>query len=332
MWTCNNSQPATYNIPAPQIDYDSHVHIMSPYLISRWKDAGIPFSRSEASYSNIDTILHKNGARFIDLIGMGYVFENREYYRAADAWARLKAENNWLAEAAKKYSARVRPFFAIDPLQDYALEELERCFAINPECGIKLHFYTSNVNLKLRDHRQKVGALLLRAAINGIPVLLHFDNGSAAFGRGDVEILADSLLPEMPALSLTIAHWGTSGGFTKKTKAVIDAFAGALEKEHVRKHNIRFDISGVGLNKDAEGADALSDNEFRELKRYMAKIGVHRIVFGSDYPLYNAGEYGAVLLARAGFSSETLKLISRLPKDDVRITEKQPTLGDSNGN
>ena len=49
---------------------DGHVHILSPELIKIWKGLGIPFSRPDEYYSDIDVILRNTAVRRIDLISM----------------------------------------------------------------------------------------------------------------------------------------------------------------------------------------------------------------------------------------------------------------------
>jgi hypothetical protein len=65
--------------PLPQI-HDAHVHLMSPAMVEDWQAMGIPFSRSAANYTALDTILANNGGAPIDLIGMGYVYGNPDDY------------------------------------------------------------------------------------------------------------------------------------------------------------------------------------------------------------------------------------------------------------
>ena len=146
-YSCKTTSKGSDNNLNTKIAYDSHVHIMSPDLIAYWKELGIPFSKAEDHYANIDTILQNNQAEKVALIGMGYVYANPEYYQGDDSKERLLAENDYLLEVAKEYPNSVKPYFAIDPLQDYAISEIERCYSIHKKVGLKLHFSTSQVYL-----------------------------------------------------------------------------------------------------------------------------------------------------------------------------------------
>ena len=311
LYACNPGKGMKTSTDAQTGTYDCHVHLMSPGLISAWKSMGIPFSRTEPNYADIDTILQNNKAANIDLIGMGYVFANPEYYQGDDARQRMMDENDYLLEASRKYPERIRPFIAVDPLQDYALEELERCLKRNMKCGLKLHFNASQVYLTEPEHLKKVKPVFQKAAENQWPVLLHFDNWHPKFGQPDVEILVDSILQELPSLVVRIAHFGTSGGFNEKTKKVIDTFVDLRSAGRIpERHRLYFDISAVALDKETEGVPALTEEDFRELRQYIDKIGIKNIVFGTDYPLFSSEAYKTVLMEKAGLTDAEIRLIS----------------------
>ena len=214
-FSCTTPPQPKESTPTKIIINDTHAHIMSPALIAHWKNMGIPFSKSEALYSDLDTILNNNPADHVDLIGMGYVYGSEEYYQEDDRYERMKADNDQLFQEAKKYPNRVTPFFTVDPLKDYALTELERCYQIHPKSGLKLHFNVSQVYLTEPEHVKKVKPIFQKAAEYGLPVLLHFDNWHPKFGKPDLEIFTDSILQKIPSIELRIAHFGTSGGFKK---------------------------------------------------------------------------------------------------------------------
>ncbi len=291
---------------------DCHVHIMSPTLIEDWKDLGIPFSRPDYTYWDIDTILKKNGAEKINLIGMAYVYGNPDFYQGNEEYSRVMQENDFLFESANKYKDIIKPFFAIDPLKDYAIDEIRRCLEINPNVGLKLHFNSSQVYLTEPAHLEKIKLVFQVAAEHSLPILLHFDNSHPKFGKPDIELLIDEVLADVQPIELTIAHFGTSGGFNQKTRDFLDTFISLFEEGRISKaHNIKFDISAVALDKDSEGVKKLTDEEFKELKKYCDRLGYDKIIFGTDYPLYSAVEYKDLLRNRLNLSKTELKEINQ---------------------
>lgn len=287
----------------PTVPFDSHVHLMSPALIKDWEELGIPFAKSREHYSNLDTILHYNQAQNLNLVGMGYLYGNPEYYQGGEAKQRMKAENNYLLATSKPHLKRVRPYIAIDPLQGYALEEIERCYQVNPKVGLKLHFNVSQVYLTEPDQLKKVKEVFSMAAGYQLPILLHFDNWHPKFGAPDLELLMDSILSHIPPVSLQIAHLGTSGGFNAKTKNFLDIYLRLREQNRVPvNHHLVFDISAVALDKDSDGVPQLQTEEFVDLGRYIRKIGLNQILFGTDYPLYRSPQYLDILENKVGLS------------------------------
>jgi predicted TIM-barrel fold metal-dependent hydrolase len=294
---------------------DAHVHILSPELIKIWKGLGIPFSRPDEYYSDIEVILKNTAVRRIDLISMAHVFSSREFGGFENERELVEKENSYVAAARDKYPKKIRAFCSVDPLREYALEELERCRTKLKMDGIKIHHNANQVYLTEPEHLAKVKKVFEFAALHKIPILMHFDNGHRRFGEPDVKLLVDSILKDIRPVRLRIAHFGSSGGFNQRTKAFLDAFIFQLQSEPLlKRHNITFDISAVALDKDSQGVRRLADAEFDELAVYCRKLGMQRIVFGTDYPLYTPSEYHRVLKTRLRLTEPEFRQLFR-PKD-----------------
>jgi len=277
-------------------------------MIKLFKDVGIPFSKPDADYSEWNAIVKRLGTNRLKLVSMAYLYGHPEFGKVENEYELVKAENDFLIEAKKNSPKTVKAFCGINPLKDYALEEAERCRKVLKADGIKLHFNASQVYLTVPEHIKKVFPIFEFAANNKLPVLLHFDNSHRKFGEPDIKLLADEILAKIKPLKLQIAHFGTSGGFNQKTKDVIDAFIKQFETNpNIKKHRISFDISAVALDKDSEGVPKLTDELFAELAVYTRKLGMKRIVFGTDYPLYSAEEYLEILKKRVKLTDAEIK-------------------------
>jgi predicted TIM-barrel fold metal-dependent hydrolase len=304
----NRSKVEKISIAQNSAINDHHVHIMSPQLIALWKEMGIPFAQEEQFYSDIDTILRATGAKSVSLVSMAYVYSSGEFGGGAkNAEEKTQSENDYIARAKLKYPKKIKAYYGIDPLSDFALSEIKRCHKKLKLDGIKLHHNASQVYLTEPEHLTKVKTIFQYASDNKIPVLMHFDNSHPKFGRADVKILADSVLINLDYVNLQIAHFGTSGGFSQKTKSVLESFIELFQSNHpVSKHKITFDISGVCLDKEAEGVAQLTENEFAELAVFCRKLGFNRIVFGTDYPLYRSTEYLDILKTKLKLTESEL--------------------------
>lgn len=290
--------------------FDGHVHILSPELIRIWKGIGIPFSRPDEYYSDIDVILRNTAVRRIDLISMAHVFSSEDFGGFKNERELAEKENSFVAAARDKHPKKVRAFCSIDPLREYALAELERCRTQLKMDGIKLHHNANQVYLTVPEHLEKVRKVFEFAAKHKMPILMHFDNSHRRFGKPDIDLLIGSILKALGPVELRIAHFGTSGGFSQRTRAFLNAFIEMLDAEPgLRKHKIIFDISAVALDKDSEGIRELTDDEFAVLARYIRRLGLKRIAFGTDYPLYTPAEYEAILRTRVGLSDRELEIL-----------------------
>lgn len=302
--------------------FDNHVHIMSPRMIKLFKDVGIPFSKPDADYSDITAIRKRLGTDRFNLISMAYLFGNPEFGKVEDVRKAVEAENDFAAAAKSTDPQNIKAFCGIDPLRDFALEEAKRCFEKLKIDGLKLHFNASQIYLTEPEHLEKVRPIFTFAAENGLPVLLHFDNSHPKFGETDVNLLVDEILLKIKPVKLVLAHFGTSGGFSDKTKKVLSAFIKRLKEEpKLAQHSVLFDISAVALDKDTDGVSKLSDEQFLEVKEYAGKLGFDKIVFGTDYPLYSSAQYLKILKDRVKFSDrEIAEILSE--KGDVTNEKK----------
>src|SRR5690606_1519686 len=114
--------------------------------------------------------------------------------------------------------------------------------------GIKLHHNANQVYLTEPEHLAKVKSVFEYAARHRLPILLHLDNSHRRFGEPDVKLLTGSILKDLRPVNLRIAHLGTSGGFSQRTRAFLNAFIAAFASEPgLKRHRITFDISAVAL-------------------------------------------------------------------------------------
>lgn len=290
--------------------FDHHVHIMSPRMIKYFKDAGIPFSKPDVDYSQLPAIKKRLGSDEFALVSMAYLYGNPEFGKVEDERALAMAENDFVV-AARRDDKRIKAYCSFDPLKDFGPDEAKRCVTELKADGLKMHFNASQVYLTVPEHLTKVRAAFELAAANRVPILLHFDNLHRRFGKPDVDLLVDSILKDLGPVDLQIAHFGTSGGFSQRTRDFLDAFLTRLENdEFLKKHRIMFDLSAVALDKDSEGVRKLTDDEFVALATYIRKLGPSRILFATDYPLYSAEEYIAILRDRVKLTEAEIAVIA----------------------
>ncbi|RJP19766.1 MAG: amidohydrolase [Candidatus Abyssobacteria bacterium SURF_5] len=207
---------------------------------------------------------------------------------------RVRRRNEWTCALAREHQQLVA-FPSIDPLMpaDVMVEEIETCKKLGAK-GIKLH--PAEGHYYPRDERlwpayKKIQELEM-------PVITH---GGLFMMARDVHYTRPSnfepVLESFPELKLVIAHLGH--GFWDESIA--------LAKKY---RNVCFDTSAVLSG--VEHLQILTDEEGVDLIR---KLGIDRVMFGSDYPWFDP--------------RMDLKRFLRLP---LTPPEKEKVLGENSRN
>jgi hypothetical protein len=186
---------------------------------------------------------------------------------AAKMGERLRRRNTWTCELSNEHD-ELEAFPSVDPLMDpdAMVVEVERCAKELGAAGIKIH--PAEGRYFPRDERMwpvygKIQEL-------GLPVITH---GGMFMLTPDTHYTQPSnfepILDSFPDMKLVVAHLGH--GFWDESVALAKKYP-----------NVYFDTSAVICG--AENLEILSDADAAELIR---KIGVERVIFGSDYPWFS---------------------------------------------
>ncbi len=95
------------------------------------------------------------------------------HIRGAPDDAASTAENDFTAEEVAKAPDRLIGFCGINPLYPGALEEVDRCLALDGMVGIKLQMPLSGMDLANADHASALSAVFDKAVEHDAPVQLH---------------------------------------------------------------------------------------------------------------------------------------------------------------
>lgn len=194
--------------------------------------------------------------------------------RRQDYYAQVRAENDWTAAQASHFPNRLIAFCSFNPLEAYAIAELQRCAQSGAFRGLKLHFDTSEVELTNPEHVAKVRAVYAEANRLGLAVIAHISNGPD-YGRTQAETFVNQILPAAPDTLVVIAHLWGGGGYSAEALAV---FADAVRAG--RANNLYFEVAQVTL------AAGDSQENLQQIADRMREIGLDRIFYGSDGPQF----------------------------------------------
>lgn len=212
-----------------------------------------------------------------------------------DEHALVRAENDYVGRQAAEHPDRLTAFLSVNPLADYALEEIDRLADQGSFVGLKLHLGNSDVDLRDADDVARLRDVFARADGHDLAVAIHLGGRSDSFGAPDAEAFLNEVLPAAPHVPVQVAHMGGPGGLGPGTQASARAFAAALEAHPERTRNLVFDLSGVPHPTFLAQGDTALVRQIEQLNRAFVEVarelGFDRVVYGSDYPAIPMSRY-----------------------------------------
>lgn len=296
---------------------DHHIHIWSPAAVELFQtmqektgETVIPRDRLHPlDGDDVVSALDSAGIRRGVLLSTAYFFGSPEY-EGEDEYAKVRAENDYIARQVGKHPERLTAFFSVNPLADYALREIDR-LAESPEfAGLKLHLANSGFSFRDSAQVQRLREIFARANESRLPIVIHLYTRDEGYGRRDAGIFIDEVLPAAPDIPIQVAHLGGGGGFGAATQGAAAAFAAALDDHPERLEHVFFDLSGV------PHPEYLAQGRERVLKQIrvinerfvnaVRRLGPDRIVYATDWPVVSMPRYLAGLKESLSLDSAAL--------------------------
>lgn len=194
-------------------------------------------------------------------------------------------------------------------LRPYAWEEMLRCRREHHTPGIKLHLASAETDLRNAEHLNALARIVAWADSERVSVLLHFDPQRRGLEVEDVEHFIKSVLEPCPNLRVLVAHLGGSGGYGPWTQAVFRCFADWLARGRAlgeERPGVYFDVSAVILEHESEGVPATTAEQAAAFAVDLRRAGLQRIVFASDYPVFDPRRYARVLAEKTSLHATEL--------------------------
>ena len=254
--------------PAPLVDH--HQHLLGPGMAAE--------GQKPIDAKAMIRMLDEAGIRRAVLLSNAFRYGNPSEPPLPDEYAKVMAENDWTAREAARYPGRLVAFCSLNPLKDYALNELNRCARDKRfGRGIKLQLGFSDVDLD--DH---VDVTLLRrvfrvANANQMAIVVHMRTRRArGYGTAQALIFLDELLAAAPDVPVQIAHFcGGGSSNDPPSDEALAVFTAAITRQDPRVKNLFFDLALVApVDLSAERAQFVAQR--------IREIGVQRILYGSD--------------------------------------------------
>ena len=262
--------------PAPTADH--HQHLFSPELASLMSTTPPVAPATPRTADDLIEQLDAAGIKRAVVLSTAYIFEQPS--RKADGAAeKLRRENDWTSRQVSQFPDRLIGFCSLNPLKDYALEELARCATdANLRRGLKLHFGNSVVDYHNSSHIDQVRRVFRAANDYRMTIVVHARASvtqKLPYGRAEASIFLSQLMPEAPDVVVQVAHLAGAGGPQDEgALEALDMFADAVAKRDPRTRLLYFDVTALG-------APATPDNA-RRWAAGIRRLGTHRVLFGSD--------------------------------------------------
>lgn len=261
---------------APLVDY--HQHLFSPTAA-----ALVSGSTPTPAITARDLVaqLDSAGIRRALVLSVAYTWGNPD--RTVDyEYTRVRAENNWTARQVAHFPDRLRAFCSVNPLRDYAQEELARC-SLDPQLhfGVKLHFGNSDVNVDDPEQLERMRWAFRAADRYQMAIVVHMHASIAnrrPYGRREAEIFLNELLPQARDVPVQVAHLAGAGGYDGAVDSALAVFVEAIAKHDPRTDRLYFDATGVVGPETSPAQLTLIATRIRQL-------GPERVLYGSDAPI-----------------------------------------------
>lgn len=200
----------------------------------------------------------------------------------------MHTSNDSIAEYANAHSEKIIGFMSIDPHQEGAIEEIDRCVRQLGLRGIKMspvyqHYHPCEAKAeRVHRHAEKLG----------LPILTHaaFHSMSNTPMKWANPILYDDVAQQFPNLKIILAHVG------------LPWYAEAMVV--ARKHpNVYADVSPVFHLKWI----------YRALELFHEFAVIHKLLFGTDFPFSTTNRAAENLRRALQVAPET----DRVPDEEV---------------
>ena len=261
---------------------DHHQHLFSPALAALISPAPPAAPIAPVTAADLITLLDAAGIRRAAVLSTAYIFEQptRKVDNARD---KVRAENDWTSQQVAQYPERLVGFCGLNPLKDYALDELARC-AKDPNLrrGLKLHVGNSGVDYTDAQHVARLRSVFRAANSYGMAIVIHMRASfgqKLPYGREAALVLLNELVPAAPDVPIQIAHLAGGGGpMDQAAHDALDVLVDAISRGDPRTKPLWFDVTGMGT------VPKMMPDELAYFATKIRQIGVQRVIYGSDAP------------------------------------------------
>ena len=285
---CVHVAAVAQTVEPPAVEHHLHIRSLAGAEVSA-RLATEPGGMEPVAKTAADALsaLDAAGIECALVLSIAYMFGMPDL-EVADEYEKVRAENDYVAAEVAKAPDRLVGACSINPLADYALEEVERCAADSRLAALKLHLANSDVDLRDESHVATLANLFERLGDLGLPAVVHMRTRAEDYGATDATVFVERILSRAPHLPVLIAHMAGWGGYDEATDAALGVFVEAFADSRLDPKLVSFDLAAVVFQPEAAGDDAELEATVRanneRLAERIREIGLERVVFATDWP------------------------------------------------
>lgn len=228
------------------------------------------------------------------VISSAYLFSMPDLNPSGE-YSLVMRENDYTAEQVAIAPDRLSGLCSVNPLADYALDEIQRCAQRLGLKGLHLHFENSDIDLRSSAQIRKLATVFGFLEALQFPVLIHTRTREPDYGSIDIKLFIDKVLSEAPSIDMQIAHLAGSGGYDDGADRAMAQFTEAFIDGRLEPSNFQFDLAGVivapnsALSSQSQSQSQKTlMNQNKQLSNRIIQLDPQQVLFATGWPTDNS--------------------------------------------
>jgi len=224
------------------------------------------------------------------VISSAYLFSMPDLNPSGE-YSLVMRENDYTAEQVAIAPDRLSGLCSVNPLAEYALDEIQRCAQRLGLKGLHLHFENSDIDLRSSAQIRKLATVFGFLEALQFPVLIHTRTREPDYGSIDIKLFIDKVLSEAPSIVMQIAHLAGSGGYDDGADRAMAQFTEAFIDGRLESSNFQFDLAGVIVAPNSALSSQSQQtlmNQNKQLSNRIIQLDPQQVLFATGWPTDNS--------------------------------------------
>jgi predicted TIM-barrel fold metal-dependent hydrolase len=228
-------------------------------------------------------------------------------------------ENDYVAAQVAVAPERLAGICSVNPLANFALDEIQRCAQRLGLNGLYLDFENSDIDLRSSSQISTLAILFEFLEALQFPVILHTRTRNSNYGSIDIKLFIDNVLSEAPTLDIQIAHFAGSGSYDDATDRAMAEFIEAFADGRLEPSNLQFDLAGVVVMPSADQTKQEQTrhlNQIEQLALRLKQLDPQQVLFATGW---KHNELGSVDTESININTQNISRLLPLNEEELTI-------------